>query len=70
METNNTTAIIVGCVVGAIWLTIYASLHIYCYVKKKQEKALKPPPDDTLEAVFQRQQTAAALKVTANPTSD
>jgi multisubunit Na+/H+ antiporter MnhC subunit len=62
-EATNTTAIVVGCVVGAIWLSIVGGLHLYCHLKKKQEQALKPPPDDTLEAIFARQQTAAQLQL-------
>jgi hypothetical protein len=62
-DATNTTPIVVGCVVGAIWLSIVVGLHLYCHYKKKQEKALKPPPDDTLEAIFARQQTAAQLQL-------
>lgn len=68
--TDHTPAIVAGCVFGILYVAIVASLTTYCILKRRADLAARPPPDDTLEAIFQRQQTAAALKLPAQVADD
>lgn len=68
--TDHTPAIVAGCVFGILYVAIVASLTTYCILKRRADLAARPPPDDTLEAIFQRQQTAAALKLPAAQVAD
>lgn len=55
--------VIAGAVFGCLYVIIVTSLVVYCYLKKKREKAQRPPAaEDTLEKIHQRLQREETIK--------